>query len=69
MVKLTGQSPDEVRRWAWDDLVHLLAHAALESEEVERAAKGGPRNVGASSSRGHSEVKSLTYRVRPRTKE
>jgi hypothetical protein len=34
VVKLTGQSPEDVRGWAWEDVVHLLAHCALEAEEV-----------------------------------
>ncbi|WP_141620507.1 hypothetical protein [Myxococcus sp. AB036A] len=68
VVKLTGQSPDEVRRWAASDVVHLLAHAALEADEVRGAARGGPRGAGAPA-RGSSEAKTLTYRVRQRAKE
>ncbi|AEI65557.1 hypothetical protein LILAB_18275 [Corallococcus macrosporus] len=69
MVKLTGQSPEEVRRWAARDVLHLLAHAAIEADEVRGAARGIPRNSGASSARGSSEAKTLTYRVRQRAKE
>ncbi|QDE90129.1 MULTISPECIES: hypothetical protein [Myxococcus] len=69
MVKLTGQSPDEVRRWAASDVVHLLAHNALEVEDIERSARGQTPRTGPSAARGQSEVKSLTYRVRPRAKE
>ncbi|RKH53987.1 hypothetical protein D7Y23_01390 [Corallococcus sp. AB050B] len=42
MVKLTGQSPEEVRGWAWEDVVHLLAHCALEAEEVRGMRAPGP---------------------------
>lgn len=49
MVKLTGQSPEAVRGWDWEDVVHLLAHCALEAEEarVTRTQGAGLRAGGA----------------------
>ncbi|AGC44583.1 hypothetical protein MYSTI_03271 [Myxococcus stipitatus DSM 14675] len=58
MVKLTGQSPDAVRGWAWDDVVHLLALCDMEAEEL----RAGRPHVGARA--GAPQV--TVYRKRPK---
>ncbi|RKH34921.1 hypothetical protein D7Y13_01440 [Corallococcus praedator] len=42
VVKLTGQSPEAVRGWDWEDVVHLLALCALEVDEARSARTHGP---------------------------
>ncbi|NTX65935.1 hypothetical protein HUA74_35275 [Myxococcus sp. CA051A] len=59
MVKLTGQSPDAVRGWAWEDVVHLLAYCDLEADEL----RAGRPQAGPGS--GGHEVTTV-FRKRPK---
>ncbi|NNC17670.1 hypothetical protein HJC22_18285 [Corallococcus exiguus] len=47
-MKLTGQSPDEVRGWDHEDLLGLLAYCELENEEFDRRVQ--PRRPHAAAS-------------------
>jgi hypothetical protein len=63
VVRATGQSPDQVREWAWPDVVHFLAYCELESE-ASRPSSSAPR----APSSGRS-TNTIIYRVRPPVKE
>ncbi|RKH09744.1 hypothetical protein D7V97_15645 [Corallococcus sp. CA053C] len=65
-MKLTGQSPDEVRAWDHEDLLGLLAYCELENEELKQRTQHHPRPAGASSHAPASGTTTITYRFAPK---
>ncbi|MBZ4371485.1 hypothetical protein [Corallococcus sp. AS-1-6] len=70
-MKLTGQSPDEVRSWDYEDLLGLLAYCELENEEHDerlaqiRAQTGAPSRTHQRAPAGGPTT--TVYRFKPRT--
>lgn len=59
MVKLTGQPPEAVRGWAWEDVVHLLALCDLEADELRA---GRPW----ASAQANGQTVTTVFRKRPK---
>ncbi|MFP2897571.1 hypothetical protein [Corallococcus sp. 4LFB] len=69
-MKLTGQSPDEVRAWDHEDLLGLLAYCELENEEMEQRTRSAPHAAAPSrrAATGGPTTNTTIYRFGPKPK-
>ncbi|AFE05566.1 hypothetical protein COCOR_04015 [Corallococcus coralloides DSM 2259] len=66
VAKMMHRSPEEVRSWAWSDVVSLLAYSALEKEEFDRRIQQNPAASHGAPASGPSTTTTV-YRFGPST--